>query len=124
MIMDRKTLLADMKSSVGILEPVIYFEKMTELLDLLFDKIESLEDELHQVRLQSALAIQWEPKVAANMLAEQIEQLRLADKDMYASEIFALKRAYAEDRVTQEYSDFCQFWLDTLGFHPFLDYTE
>ena|SRR5271154_1943911 len=122
--MDRKALLIDMRNSVGTQAPTVYFEKMTELFSMLFDKIEDLEEELHQVRTQSALAIQWEPKVAANMLAEQIEKLRAADKDVYAKEILTLKIAYAEDVVTQEYADFCQFWLDTLGWHPFLDYTE
>jgi hypothetical protein len=122
--MDRKTLLASMKNSVGTQAPTVYFEQLTDLLGMLFDRVEGLEEELHQVKTHSALAIQWDPKVAANMLAEQIEKLKAADKDTYAWSIIDLKRAYADDRVTQEYSDFCQFWLDTLGFHPFLDYDK
>lgn len=122
--MNRQALLDEMKSSVGSQAPVVYFEKLTELFSILFDKIENLEDELHQVRMQSALAIQWDPKVASNMLAEQIEVLRKADKDTYAFEIIDLKRAYADDLITQEYASFCQFWLDTLGFHPFLNYDK
>lgn len=121
--MNRQALLDEMKSSVGTQAPVVYFEKLTEMFGMLFDHIDKMEGELRQVRTQSALAIQWEPKVAANMIAEQIDKLKEADKDMYASEIAALKVAYAEDKVTQEYLSFCQFWQNTLGFHPFLDYT-
>ena len=58
------------------------------------------------------------------MLSDQIEALKAADKDVYASEIAALKIAYAEDMITQEYASFCQFWLDILGFHPFLNYDK
>lgn len=122
--MDRKALLLDMKNSIGTQAPTVYFEKLTDLLEMLFDHVEDLEEELHQVRTHSALAIQWDPKVASNMLAEQIEVLRKADKDTYAFEIIDLKRAYADDLITQEYASFCQFWLDTLGFHPFLNYDK
>lgn len=122
--MNRQTLLKEMNFSIGVQDPIVYFEKMTQLFSMLFDHIEKLETNLQQVKNHTALAIQWEPKVAADMLAKQIEKLKLADKDTYAVEISALKRAYAEDHVTQEYPSFCQFWQDTLGFHPFLDYDK
>lgn len=120
--MDREVLLKEMRSSIGTQAPVVFFEKMTDLLDMMFDHIEKLEDDNKRLKTLVPLAIQWEPKVAANMLAQQIDLLREADKDMYANEIQSLKIAYAEDRVTQEYSDFCRFWQETLGYHPFLSY--
>ena len=55
------------------------------------------------------------------MLIKEIEVLR-NDKITYAEEISALKKAYAEGQVVQSYDTFCQFWVDTLGWHPFLEY--
>lgn len=122
--MDRVKLLKEMRVSIGTQAPVVFFEKMTDLFELMFDHIEGLELDNQRLKTLVPLAIQWEPKVAANMLAQQIETLRGADKDMYDSEIRALKVAYAEDKVTQEYTDFCQFWQGLLGYHPFLDYQK
>jgi hypothetical protein len=122
--MKHTQLLKEMKDSIGVQEPVVYFDKMTQLLGLLFDRLDQLEAQVYYLKTQSALAIQWEPRVAADMLVKQINELRDADEATYAVEIAALKVAYAEDRVTQEYASFCQFWLDTLGYHPFLDYTD
>lgn len=119
--MKREDLLKDMKSSVGTQEPVVFFEKMVDVFNLLFDKIDLLEKSLHNVKTQTALSIEWEPRIAADMLVKQIEILR-QDKDTYFTELSTLKKAYAEDLVTQNYTAFCQFWLDTLGWHPFLDY--
>ena len=117
-------LLQDMKNTIGVQEPIVYFDKLTQLLGLLFDRLDQLEAQVHQLKTQNALAIQWEPRVASDMLAKQIDKLKEADRATYAVEIAALKVAYAEDRITQEYASFCQFWLDTLGYHPFLDYTD
>jgi hypothetical protein len=111
-----------METCIGTQAPLVYFEKMTKLFGILFDHIESLETTVNQLKNRCALAIRWEPKVASDMLSKQITALKIADKDTYALEIVALQRAYAEDKVTQEYVDFCQFWQDTLGYHPFLDY--
>lgn len=122
--MDRATLLKEMRSSIGTQAPTVYFEKMTDLLGMMFDHIENLEDDNKRLKSLVPLAIQWEPRVAANMLVDQIETLKKVDKDIYATEIQALKVAYAEDRITQEYADFCKFWQDTLGYHPFLDYDK
>lgn len=122
--MNRDTLLNDMRASIGTQAPTVFFEKMTDLFELMFDHIESLESDNRRLKTLVPLAIQWEPKVAANMLVQQIDVLKQADKDTYATEIQALKVAYAENRVTQEYADFCQFWQDTLGYHPFLSYDK
>lgn|ERR1700723_403280 len=112
--MKRADLLKEMKESIGTKDPIVFFEKMTDMFGLLFDHIDRLET-------HSALAIEWEPRVAADMLAKQIDVLR-QDKDTYFVEITALKRAYAEDIITQNYNSFCVFWRETLGWHPFLDY--
>jgi hypothetical protein len=119
--MDRKTLLQDMKGLIGTQEPIFFFEKMVDVLGLLFDRIEKLEGDLAETRKNATLAIQWEPKVARAMITDQIDTLR-DNKDDYFDEISKLKKAFVEDKVTQNYHDFCAFWEDTLGFHPFLDY--
>jgi hypothetical protein len=122
--MDRIKLLDEMRASIGTQAPTVFFEKMTDLFELMFDHIEGLELSNRRLKSLVPLAIQWEPKVAASMLAQEIDSLKQSDKDAYAVEIQALKIAYAEDRVTQEYADFCKFWQDTLGYHPFLSYDK
>lgn len=121
--MKREDLLKDMKDSIGTQAPVVFFEKMTDLLGLLFDRIDELEADVKRVSLQSALSIHWEPKLASTMISNMIEELR-QDKDVYHEELFQLKKAFVEDRVTQEYKDFCTFWQEVLGWHPFLDYDK
>jgi len=119
--MKREDVLKEMKDSVGTKDPIEFFAKLTDVFTLLFDRIDHLEETLERVKRQSALAINWEPKVAADMLAKQVQVLRQQDKDMYTNEIIALRQAFAEDKVTQSYAEFTQFWMDTLGWHPFLD---
>src|SRR5215472_9221306 len=102
MDMDRKKLLQEMKDSVGTQNPVVFFEKMVDVFNLLFDRIDSLDARLRETHLNSTLAIQWEPRVAQTMLTHQINILR-EDKDTYFDEISKLKKAFAEDRVTQSY---------------------
>jgi hypothetical protein len=119
--MDRKTLLKEMRESIGTREPIVFFEKMVDVLTLLFDQNDKLEKDLTAARKEVALAIQWEPKVARAMITKQIDLLR-ESKDTYVEEISKLKRAFIEDKVTQNYNEFCAFWEETLGFHPFLDY--
>lgn len=119
--MDRKSLLKEMKDSVGTQEPIVFFAKMVDVFDLLFNRIDELEDELKEANLKAALAIQWEPRLAAGMLADKIQILR-QDKDTYAEEISQLKKAFVEDKVTQNYDEFCAFWKEALGYHPFLEY--
>lgn len=127
-------LVDKMNETIGLKDPIEYFKLLTEAIEMLIDQnivlqetvVETTKDllnlkvELHRVKTQTALAIQWEPKVAASMLGKQIDILR-QDKDTYFNEIDALKKAYTEDRVTQNYHDFCKFWTETLGWHPFLD---
>jgi hypothetical protein len=118
--MKREDVLKEMRESIGTKDPLVFFAKMVDVFTLMFDHIEHVERDLHRVRMQSALAIQWEPKVASELLAKQVTVLR-QDKDTYSNEISALKQAYAEDKVTQTYQEFCEFWETTLGWHPFLD---
>lgn len=127
-------LIDKLKESVGNKEPIEYFECLTGAIEMLIDAnivqsemiIElqkdnlAIKSQLNRIKTQTALAIQWEPKVAASMLGKQIDILR-QDKDTYFNEIDILKKAYTEDRVTQNYHDFCKFWTETLGWHPFLD---
>ncbi len=91
------------------------------MFNLLFDRIDELEDEVMESNLKAALAIQWEPKLASGMISKMIENLR-QDKDTYQNEISQLKKAFVENKVTQNYNEFCQFWQDVLGYHPFLEY--
>ena len=118
--MKREDILKDMKEACGTKEPIEYFAKLTDVLSMLFDRIDGLEKTLNRVKTQSALAIHWEPKVASDLLAKQVEILR-QDKDTYFNEINTLKQAFAEDKVTQNYNEFCEFWQNVLGWHPFLD---
>lgn len=118
--MRREAVLKEMREAVGTKEPVEFFGKMVDVFGLLFDEIDRLQNDVSRIKAHSALAIQWEPKVASDLLAKQVDILRRS-KDLYFIEIEELKRAFAEDRVTQNYHDFVKFWQDTLGWHPFLD---
>lgn len=119
--MKREDVLKEMKTMVGQKDPIVFFEKMVDMFSLLFDRLDNLEADLNRVKTNTALSIQWDPRVANDMLAKQIEVLR-QDKDTYHAELSACKQAYAVGLVTQHYSTFVEFWLDTLGWHPFLDY--
>jgi len=119
--MNRADLLQEMRDSVGLQDPIIFFQKFVDVFNLLFDKIDGLEGQLNEMRRQQALAIQWEPAVAADMMVKQIAFMR-QDRDTYQTQINDFKQAYAENKVTQSYGEFVQFWRDTLGFHPFLEY--
>jgi hypothetical protein len=118
--MKREDVLKEMKEACGTKDPIEFFSKMVDMFSLLFDRIDSLEKNLGRVKTQSALSIHWEPKVASDLLAKQVEVLR-KDKDTYFNEITELKKAFAEDKVTQNYDEFVDFWINALGWHPFLD---
>lgn len=118
--MNREDLIKDMRECIGEKEPIEFFNHMVTAFDKLFCEIESLNKEVLDLKTRSALSIQWESKVAASMLSDRIAEMR--GNDLYKTEVAELKKAYAEDRVTQNYHDFCEFWLNTLGYHPFLDY--
>ena len=119
--MKREDVLKEMKEMVGKKDPIEFFGKMVDMFGLLFDQIDHLRSDLIAVRVNSALAIQWEPKLASDMLSAQVDILR-GDKETYFNELSALKKAFAEDKVTQSYQQFIAFWQETLGWHPFLNY--
>jgi hypothetical protein len=119
--MNREDLLQEMQNCIGTQEPIVFFKKMVDVFELLFDKLDALDIEIKKANLKAALAIQWEPKMASTMLSTMIEDLR-QDRETYSVEIAAIKKAFVEDKVTQNYNDFCSFWEETLGWHPFLDY--
>lgn len=121
--MNKEDVLKEMRESIGTKDPIEYFNKMTDLFQLLFSKIEEVESELYRTRVNAALAIKWEPKIASNLITQQINILR-RDRDTFHNEISELKKAFVEDVVTQSYSEFCAFWQDVLGWHPFLDYRK
>lgn len=123
MLLKREDLLKEMKDSIGTKDPVVFFDKMIDVFTLLFNRIDQLDIANHRLQTYAALAIQWEPKVASSLLSNQIDILR-QNKDTLFTELSAFKKAYAENVVTQNYSEFCRFWLDTLGWHPFLDYSK
>jgi hypothetical protein len=119
--MKREDLLAEMKKSVGTQDPIVFFEKMVDVFNLLFDKIDQLKFDVNKANVKATLAIKWEPKVASQMLADMISDLR-QDKDAYSDQIIELKKAYYENIINQSYDTFCKFWEDVLGYHPFLSY--
>lgn len=121
--MKREDVLKEMKEMVGKKDPIEFFGKMVDMFSLLFDEMDHLRQEMLGIRINSALAIQWEPKLASDMLVAEVEILR-EDKETYFNEISALKKAFAENKVTQSYEDFVVFWQETLGWHPFMNYKK
>lgn len=125
--MKRDDLLKEMKESVGTRDPIEFFSKLTDVFNLLFDRIDSLESLLKKINLNSVLAITWDRHVAGEMLDAEIQWMRTNGKDtiigtnMYDDEIRALQKAYMYGDNCQSYAAFCTFWIDTLGYHPFLE---
>lgn len=119
--MKREDLLKEMKESIGTQDPIVFFDKMVSVFTLLFDRIDELESKVDDVKNFSALAIQWDAVVALNMISSKIDFLR-KDKNTYFEELNSLKKAYTENLVTQNYFEFTKFWVETLGYHPFLKY--
>lgn len=117
--MNRNDILKEMKESIGTKDPIVYFDKFTDVLSLLFDEIEYNKQEAIKMKFLLALAIKWDPKVANNLLTIQINELR-SNKDIYFDEISKLKKAFYENKITADYDSFCNFWQETLGWHPFL----
>jgi len=119
MSLDYHTVLKEMKESVGTRDPVEYFDRLTDCLTLLFEKVEKSSEDNYKLKMHQALAIKWDPFLARQILANEISELR-TNKEVFFNEITALKKAYSEDVVTQSYEAFCSFWNDTLGWHPFI----
>ena len=129
---DVNTALKEMLDSVGTKAPVEYFENLVYVLTHLVEQNKALATELRDIKTHSALAIKWDAKVARNMIVDIIAKLRKDGSDgssdksvnIFTNEIAGLKQAFVDDKVTQDYETFCQFWTDTLGWHPFLRYDK
>lgn len=117
--MNKEVLLNEMRDLIGKKDPIEFFAKMVDAFDLLFAKIDNLENQVRFVKTNAALAIDWDPKIASDLIGKQIEFLR-KDKDVYAVELQKLKTAY--NLTFNDAKSFVTFWIDTLGYHPFLDY--
>lgn len=117
--MKYKSIIDNMKGAIGTKAPIHFFESMTELFTIMFDKLSKIENDLVKLKINTALSLQWDPRVANEMLIEQIEFLK-KDKETYHAELAACKLAYSQGIITKDYSSFVEFWIDTLGFHPFI----
>ena len=122
--MNRNDLLNSMKQSIGSQEPIVFFDKMVDALNLLFNRIDDLESQIKDANLKVALAIHWEPKLASSLLSKMIDRMRKEDKETYAEQIVQLKKAFVDDKITHSYLSFCQFWEEVLGYHAFMSYED
>jgi len=119
----RNKLFEETLLSIGNKDPIEYFKNITILLRELFNKIDHLESQVKQAKFNAALAIDWDAKLAADMISKQIDILRSSqDKDLYKEELRKLKAAYSLSFNNPK--SFVDFWIETLGYHPFLDYNE
>lgn len=75
---------------------------------------------MRRLRLGSILATKWDYKIDLNLLEQQIILLQ-QDEETYHSAIIEFKKAIQEQIVTSSYDEFCYFWKDNLGNHPFLE---
>jgi len=121
--MSREELLKEMKECVGNKDPIEFFSLMVDVFSNLFNELDQLKTDNTRLRIYAAFPIQWDPKVASDLLSDEIDILR-RDKETYHSEIHDLKVAYAEGKIVKSYDEFCKFWVTTLGWHPFLDYKD
>lgn len=127
--MNRQDLLKQMKDSVGTKEPTAFFTQMVDAFDLLFDKIDVLEKEIKRAQLNSVLAIHWDQRIADTMVNDEIVYLRKMGKqadgiNLYVDEIDMLQKAYMDKLAISDYSRFCKFWQELLGYHPFLEHRK
>jgi hypothetical protein len=130
--MNRKDLLKEMSETIGTKSPIIFFSKMVDVFNLLFNRIDDLEHQLKRVQINTVMTMHWEEKVALNMIADEIEFLRKAgaqsnEINIYQSEIDELKHVFKHgitiygNGALLDYTVFCQFWQELLGYHPFLE---
>lgn len=124
--MNKDDLLEDMRSSIGTKDPLVFFSCLVDVFDHLFNQIDDLKKELKSVQLNSTLAIQWDSKVAKNLIDEEIMVLRKIGKqddgtNFWEPEIKALQETYMQGKNIDDYVSFCAFWQDLLGYHPFLE---
>lgn len=125
--MNKTDLLKEMKESIGTKDPEVFFTKMTDVFSLLFDELQSLNEELTRVKLNSAMAIHWDERIALKMIDDEIQHMRLTGKDpllggnIYQDEINAFQMTYMGSDTVKSYTTFCKYWQEILGYHPFLE---
>lgn len=125
--MNKEDVIKEMRESIGTKDPEVFFSKMVDLFSILFDKIDSLSSDLEKVQLNSTMAIHWDERLAMKMVDDEIQHMYITGKDkmlggnIYADEITFLKGVYLDRSPLKNYVEFCRFWQDTLGYHPFLE---
>jgi hypothetical protein len=119
-MINKENLLQEMKDSIGTQDPIVFFQKMVDAFTLLFNRIDDLENQVKQAKVNAALAINWDSSIASDLIAKQIQVLR-QNPDLYANEIKELKQFYAFKCYTNS-ENFVSDWIRVLGYHPFLDY--
>lgn len=122
--MNKSALIKEMKDCIENKTPVDFFDKLTDVLAHLCNKIEKLESEVAKARITSVLAIKWDSTFALAIMEDQIEFFRNSDPVFHKEKIDELKKAYKEDMVTQSYESFVAFWKDVVGVHPFVHYED
>ncbi len=123
--MNRQDLIKEMRASVGTKDPVVFFEKMVDLFDALFEEVAFLRTEVQDTKNFLTLAIKWDPKVANAMLVRTIMELRDKGNDgdgvnVFHEEISTLKKLMMNGEMTTDYDSFVKKFIETLGYHPFL----
>lgn len=127
---ERSALIKTMNDSIDTKDPIEFFKNLTMLLNEVCNKLDKLAVEVKQCKVHAALSIDWDPKLATDLIGKKLASLRSSeDKDLYAPQI-DVKRAYQIDELKRAYKyssfndakSFVEFWTKTLGHHPFLDY--
>ncbi len=123
--MNRQDLIKEMRASIGTKDPVIFFEKMIDLFDALFEEMTFIRSEVQDTKNFMALAIKWDAKVANSMLVRTIMELRVKGDDgtninIFHEEISVLKKLMITGEMTVDYDTFVKKFTEILGYHPFL----
>ena len=123
--MNKDSLLKEMRESIGTKDPIVFFEKMIDAFEILFNQIDHLRVEVQDTKNFLTLAIKWDPKVANSMLVRTIQDLRVKGDDgtgvnVFHEEISQLKKLMMNGEMTADYDTFCKLFIETLGYHPFL----
>lgn len=123
--MNRQDLIKEMRASIGTKDPVVFFEKMIDLFDALFEEMTFIRSEVQDTKNFMALAIKWDAKVANSMLVRTIMELRVKGDDgtninIFHEEISVLKKLMITGEMTVDYDTFVKKFTEILGYHPFL----
>ena len=123
--MNRQDLIKEMRASLGTKDPVVFFEKMIDLCDALFEEMTFIRSEVQDTKNFMALAIKWDAKVANSMLVRTIMELRVKGDDgtninIFHEEISVLKKLMITGEMTVDYDTFVKKFTEILGYHPFL----